>query len=52
MDSLIFSINAIAPIIIIVALGYFLKKIGWMDGIFAKKANKLVFHVFLPSMLF
>ena len=52
MDSLIFSINAIAPIIIIVALGYFLKKIGWMDGKFAKMANKLVFHVFLPSMLF
>lgn len=52
MDSLIFSINAIAPIIIIVAIGYFLKKIGWMDGNFAKMANKLVFHVFLPSMLF
>ncbi len=52
MDSLIFSINAIAPIIILVALGYILKKIGWMDGKFAKMANKLVFHVFLPSMLF
>lgn len=52
MDSLIFSINAIAPIIILVALGYILKKIGWMNEKFAKMANKLVFHVFLPSMLF
>lgn len=52
MDSLIFAVNAVAPIIITVAIGYFLKKIGFMDGAFAKAANKLVFHVFLPAMLF
>ena len=52
MDSLIFAINAVAPIIMLVAIGYFLKKIGYMNMAFAKQANKLVFHVFLPSMLF
>ena len=52
MDSLIFALNAVAPIIILVAIGYMLKKIGWMDGKFVKMANKLVFHVFLPAMLF
>ena len=52
MDSLIFAINAVLPIIIMVADGYFLKKTGYMDGAFAKAANRLVFHVFLPVMLF
>ncbi|MBQ8351956.1 MAG: AEC family transporter [Clostridia bacterium] len=52
MDSLIFSLNAVAPIILLVALGYMLKKIGWMTVDFAKKTHKLVFHVFLPAMLF
>ncbi|MBQ8850035.1 MAG: AEC family transporter [Clostridia bacterium] len=52
MDSLIFALNAVAPIIITVAIGYILKKIGLIDGSFAKAANKLVFHIFLPCMLF
>ncbi len=52
MTSLIFAINAVAPIILTVAIGYFLKKAGFMDGAFAKMANRLVFHVFLPAMLF
>ena len=52
MESLIFAINAVAPIIITVAIGYLLKRIGFMDGAFAKAANRLVFRVFLPCMLF
>lgn len=52
MESLIFSINAILPIILIVALGYFLKKKEFMTEKFAKMSNRLVFHFFLPSMLF
>lgn len=52
MDSLIFAINAVCPIIIMVAIGYLLKKFGYMDAAFAKAANRLVFHVFLPVMLF
>ncbi len=52
MDSLIFALNAVAPIIIMVAIGYFLKKIGLMNAEFSKMANRLVFHVFLPTMLF
>ncbi|MBQ7335195.1 MAG: AEC family transporter [Clostridia bacterium] len=52
MDSLIFALNAVAPIVIMVAIGYLLKKIGFMNEMFAKMANKLVFRVFLPSMLF
>jgi predicted permease len=35
-----------------VLIGYFLKKIGFMKPEFSKAANKLVFRVFLPAMLF
>lgn len=52
MDSLIFAINAVAPIILMVTLGYLLKRIAWMDLKFTKMANKLVFRVFLPALLF
>ncbi len=52
MDSLIFAINAVAPIIVTVAVGYLLKKAGLMNEGFAKAANKLVFRLLLPSMLF
>ena len=52
MESFIFALNAVAPIILTVVLGYFLKKIGLFTEDFAKKANRLVFRVFLPVMLF
>lgn len=52
MDSFIFAINAVLPIVITVGLGYILKKIRFMSADFAKQANKLCFRVFLPVMLF
>lgn len=52
MESLIFAFNSVSPIICTVAIGYILKKIGLISGDFAKNANKLVFRVFLPAMLF
>ncbi len=52
MDSLIFALNAVAPIIAMVTIGYVLKKIGFMTADFSKAANKLVFRLFLPVMLF
>lgn len=52
MDSFIFSVSAVAPIVLMVLIGYFLKRIGMMNEQFAKDANKLVFRVFMPVMLF
>ncbi len=52
MDSLVFALNAVLPIVLTVALGYILKRIGFMNESFARMANKLCFRVFLPSMLF
>ena len=52
MTDLIFAINATAPIVLMVVVGYFLKRFGMLDGSVARVLNKLVFRVFLPSMLF
>ncbi len=52
MDAFIFAADAVLPIIAIVAIGYVLKRIGLMTEQFSLAANKLVFYVFLPCMLF
>ena len=52
MDSLIFAFEAVIPLVALVAIGYFLKKGGLMDGELAKRINRLVFRVFLPTTLF
>ncbi len=52
IDSLIFATSAVMPIILTVAIGYLLKKAGFMSEDFSKAANKLVFRIFLPAMLF
>lgn len=52
MDSFLFALNAVLPIIIMVAIGYLLKKIGFINSDLAKSLNKLVFRIFLPAMLF
>ena len=52
LDDLAFAFNSVSPIILTVAIGYILKRIGMMNPDFAKAANKLVFRVFLPVMLF
>lgn len=52
MDSLLFAVGAVTPILLTVVIGYILKRLRFMDGAFSKAANRLVFHVFLPAMLF
>lgn len=44
--------NAIMPIILLIVLGYVLKRIHFLSADFLKTANKLVFRVFLPVLLF
>lgn len=51
-DILIFAINSILPIILLVALGYVLKEKGFFTKEFLKIANKTVFRVLLPVLLF
>ena len=52
MESFVFSVSAVSPIIIMVVIGYVLKKIGIVKEETAKILNKMVFRVFLPAMLF
>lgn len=44
--------NAIAPMILLIGLGYVLKQVGFFDKSFLSTGNKLVFKVCLPAMLF
>ena len=47
-----FSFNAVMPILLMMLLGYFLRSVRFADEAFFKKANTLVFKVFLPVLLF
>mgnify|MGYP003278397025 CR=1 FL=1 len=52
MENLIFSLNATVPVFLLMMLGLFLKKLGWIDEDFAAKMNKFVFIVPLPVLVF
>lgn len=51
-DILIFAVNSVLPIILLVALGYLLKEKKFFTKEFLKIANKTVFRVLLPVLLF
>lgn len=51
MDAFRFAADAVLPILLIVVLGYFLKRIKLCNETFAKALNKICFKVFLPVML-
>lgn len=52
MDTLWFAMNAVFPIVFVIALGYYLSRIRFYDDQFLKSLNKLVFFVGLPTLLF
>ena len=52
MDTFLFALNAVLPLVILIALGYLLKCTKIVSGDFFKQANKLVFKLFLPVTLF
>ena len=52
MSSFLFALNAVLPIILMVGMGYVAKRVGLITPEIAKGANKLVFRMFLPCLLF
>ncbi len=52
MNNLLFTLNAILPIILPILLGYGLKRIHFFSEGFLTEANKLVFKVLIPILLF
>ncbi len=52
LEDLLFTTNAVAPIIAMALIGYYLKRIKIITPSGAKEMNKLVFKLFLPVLLF
>lgn len=51
LDNLIYCLNATVPIFLLMVLGVFLRRIGFLDQQLADKLNSFVFKVGLPVML-
>jgi len=52
MESFLFALNAVAPVVFMVFIGYFLKRIGLLPTTLVAPLNKLNFRILLPVMLF
>lgn len=52
LDKLIFTCNAVLPIVLMILIGYGVKKIKLLPENFFKMANKLCFRLCLPVLLF
>lgn len=52
MNTFIFAMNAIMPIVILIALGYVSKRLHFFDAHFFNSLNKYVFRIALPALLF
>lgn len=52
LDNLFFTMNAVMPIVLVIAVGYFLKRIRLFDAKFFPLLNKLCFRCCLPCLLF
>lgn len=44
--------HAVAPIVALIGIGYLLRRSGFLNESFIQIANRLVFHICLPAMLF
>ena len=51
MENLVFSINATLPVFLVMAIGWGLRRLGFLPPAFCTAADKLVFKVTLPVML-
>ena len=52
LENIIFTTNIVAPVFLIILLGYFLKKIGVINENFVEITSKFVFNVSLPAFIF
>ena len=51
-DNFLYALNATLPVFAVMVLGWLLKRVGFLTGEFTKVADRLVFRVALPCMLF
>ena len=51
-ETFLYAYHSIMPMLLVMALGYFIRRIGPWDVTFFKRLNTLCFRIFLPSYLF
>ena len=49
MSIFLFAINAVLPLVLLILLGYLLRRVGFLNDEFLKIGNKVVFRVALPA---
>lgn len=52
MNDFIFSLNSTIPIFFMIFMGWLLKEKGWFSSSFVSTANKFVFNIALPVLVF
>lgn len=52
VDSLLVSLGVVLPLCIWMAVGYFSRRLLQLDEVWVRKANNLIFKIFLPLLLF
>lgn len=52
MTNFLFSLNVVAPLFIMMTIGYLVRRIGFVDLSFLGQLNRFVFKFLLPIMLF
>ena len=52
LSDFVYSINVILPILLLILLGALLKRLGFVTDSFCSVADKLIFKIALPAMLF
>ena len=52
LTNFIITINIVAPVFIIILLGFLFRKINLINETFASLGSKLVFNVALPTLIF
>ena len=52
MENFLVCLNAVAPIFLLMALGYAVKCLGYLGREDVEKLNKLLFNIFMPVLMF
>lgn len=51
LDNLLFSLSVTAPIFLVMAAGWLLRRIHWIDDTFVETGSRLVFKLALPALI-
>ena len=52
MEVFLFAVNAIVPILLLILLGYLLRRTGLLSEAFFREGNRLIFRVALPVLIY